>query len=622
MLGVVGPMVCVLWFMNDAAESQALSARQSVLEAYRGQLRLVRDQVDAYWRSRAVELEAQAGNAHDFARFIKAGFADSVVFLRADGSLVYPSPAVAPFADSGSDRADWRQAQTAEDRRNWAMAIGLYTNLAKSDPDVSLAARAAQGEIRSLLALQSGESGKRAAIQAILESFSVGRLVNALDLQGRMIAADEHLFALHLMEPADPRRARARGRLIGWINNYQSPMPSPQRLFLMGELLGMGVKPDTFPTYDAERLAARVLEAEPLHAGTGLEPTRVPDLWKLSGKEGRVIALLRTPAVMASMRGLVQPSAGAAFSVVPPGEKATGESVAAGPMLAGWQVAFTLIDKRSLDEAAGKRKAAYLWVGYLVVAALCLTGLVVGQFFRRQLRLARLKTDLVAAVSHELKTPLASMRLLVDSLLDDSEFDPRKTREYLALIAGENLRLTRLIENFLTFSRLERNRQHFEFAPVEVSTVMETVRDALGERFEHPGCHLDIQVEQGLPEVHADADALVTVLINLLDNAYKYTKDEKAIVLRAFREGDSLALEVRDNGIGIAPRERRRIFQRFYQVDRRLARETGGCGLGLAIVDSIVRAHSGRVNVVSQPGEGSTFTVLLPIRGTQQKAAA
>jgi len=246
----------------------------------------------------------------------------------------------------------------------------------------------------------------------------------------------------------------------------------------------------------------------------------------------------------------------------------------------------------------------------------------VGQFFRRQLRLARLKTDLVAAVSHELKTPLASMRLLVDSLLDDSEFDPRKTREYLALIAGENLRLTRLIENFLTFSRLERNRQHFEFAPVEVSTVMETVRDALGERFEHPGCHLDIQVEQGLPEVHADADALVTVLINLLDNAYKYTKDEKAIVLRAFREGDSLALEVRDNGIGIAPRERRRIFQRFYQVDRRLARETGGCGLGLAIVDSIVRAHSGRVNVVSQPGEGSTFTVLLPIRGTQQKAAA
>ena len=142
------------------------------------------------------------------------------------------------------------------------------------------------------------------------------------------------------------------------------------------------------------------------------------------------------------------------------------------------------------------------------------------------------------------------------------------------------------------------------------------------ERFEQPGCRLEVQVDPDLPDFHGDPDALVTVLINLLDNAYKYTRGEKAIVLRAFRSQQGIAFEVRDNGIGIAPRDHKRIFQRFYQVDQRLARETGGCGLGLAIVASIVRAHSGSVSVRSQSGEGSIFTVLLPIEIPRQRAAA
>jgi signal transduction histidine kinase len=173
---------------------------------------------------------------------------------------------------------------------------------------------------------------------------------------------------------------------------------------------------------------------------------------------------------------------------------------------------------------------------------------------------------------------------------------------------------------------LERNRQRFEFTQVQPASVAETAAGALRERWEQPGCHLEVEVEPGLPDISADPDAIVTVLINLLDNAYKYTRVEKTIGLRVSRERDSIAFEVRDNGIGIAPREQKRIFQRFYQVDQRLARETGGCGLGLSIVDSIVHAHGGKVSVQSQPGEGSAFTVSLPLNGPvrnrQQKAAA
>src|SRR5580693_3804300 len=232
-LGIVCPTACVLWFMNDAAESQALSARQSVLEAYRGQLRLIRDQVEGYWESRAAELDGQAGRGtpQDFARIVKAGLADSVVLLRADGSLMYPSASVASFADPAADRGDWRQAHALEEQHNWAAAAGAYARIAKFDPDVSLAARAAQAQIRSSLHTQ-----KEAAVRAILDYFASGRLVNALDLQGRMIVADEHLLALRLMSPYDGRRVGALRRLVGWVNYYEAPMPSAQRLFLMGEL--------------------------------------------------------------------------------------------------------------------------------------------------------------------------------------------------------------------------------------------------------------------------------------------------------------------------------------------------------------------------------------------------
>jgi signal transduction histidine kinase len=256
--------------------------------------------------------------------------------------------------------------------------------------------------------------------------------------------------------------------------------------------------------------------------------------------------------------------------------------------------------------------AVYAWVGFLVIAATTIAGLLVGQSFRRQLRLTRMKTNLVATVSHELKTPLASMRLLADALLRDAQFDPLKTRDYLELIVGENLRLARLIENFLTFSRIERNRQRFQFAETNPSDVVISAVRVMRDRLKASPCRLDVEVSDGLPSIRADEDALVAALLNLLDNAHKYTPGDKKISVRAYRDDGHLILAVKDNGIGIPAREQKRIFRSFYQVDRRLARETGGCGLGLSIVDFIVRAHGGAVEVNSQAGAGSTFSIVLP----------
>jgi two-component system phosphate regulon sensor histidine kinase PhoR len=207
------------------------------------------------------------------------------------------------------------------------------------------------------------------------------------------------------------------------------------------------------------------------------------------------------------------------------------------------------------------------------------------------------------------------MRLLVDCLLDDPELDVKKTREYLQLISGENARLSRLIDNFLTFARIERRRQRFEFSEVHAAEVVQSAVTAMRERFQTPDSRLDVDVSPNLPALHADGDALVTVLLNLLDNAYKYTPAEKRISLHAYRAEGQVVFEVEDNGIGIPPREQKRIFRRFHQVDRRLAPETGGCGLGLSIVEFIVRAHGGAVRVRSESGAGRTFRVSLPAGG-------
>jgi signal transduction histidine kinase len=302
-------------------------------------------------------------------------------------------------------------------------------------------------------------------------------------------------------------------------------------------------------------------------------------------------------------------SPGIQFIAIPPDGLADAEAIAAGPWLPGWQVSFFVMD----DAAPGNRQAAvYLAVGLAALSVMILAGVAAGQAFRRHLRVARLKTDLVAAASHELRTPLASMRVLVDGLLADAELDPAKTRDYLRLMAVENARLSRLIENFLTFSRLDRGGYRFAMAPADPSAIVGAAVEAVRDRLP-PTSTLAVDVEPSLPPVLVDLEAVGTALVNLLDNALKYTPGDQQIGVRARRDGARFVqFVVSDNGIGIPAHEQRRIFRRFYRVDQRLSRDTTGVGLGLSIVELIASGHGGTATVRSEPGTGSTFTLRLP----------
>ena len=606
-LGVAAPAACVLWFMNEAMTNQRDAAREKLADAYRGQLQLMRDKLDADWEKRAADLAREAASLPApaaFERAVLTGMADAVIALNADGSVAYPAPLGAQTGDALESRPDWLAARSMESQGFFSGAADSYARIAASDADVSVAARAMQAHIRCLV-----KSGKKAeAVSAIAEHFNTGRLMAGVDAQGRLIAADELLLALTLPGGDSPRYAPLARRLHDLVADYRGlPIPGPQRLFLTNEMHA------DFPTHAAERLASQFLESQVARPGSGvLEPSGLPDVWKLSAPGtrmvSRMVALYRTATVVAGMRKLI--GSNGTFDVAPPSPGTSAEWTSIGGRFPGWRITDPSA-VRALAGPAEPRTSRYVWIALAAIALVAMAAGIAAQSLRRQWRLARLKTDLVAAVSHELRTPLASVRLLVETLLED-ENPEGKTREYLEMIARENLRLSRLIGNFLTFSRLERNLRKFDIRVTEPERVVEAAVASAQDRLQSPDCHFAVEVSPGLPPVRADADALVTVLLNLLDNAYKYSPGEKRIVLRAACEDGHVVFAVKDHGIGIAPREQRRIFRRFYQVDRRLARESGGVGLGLSIVEFIVRAHGGSVQVESQPGKGSTFSVVMP----------
>ena len=288
------------------------------------------------------------------------------------------------------------------------------------------------------------------------------------------------------------------------------------------------------------------------------------------------------------------------------------EAAPLGDYLAGWSIELYFKGGDVFERAANQRIAAYTWTGTLVIAMILASGAVAAKAVGKQVKLNRLKNDFIATVTHELKTPLASMRVLVDTLLEGNYRDQQQVTEYLQLVTRENERLSRLIDNFLTFSRMERNKKAFQMRPVNPALIASLAAEAIKTKFERGNCRFVTNIPDDLPAVTADTDAMVTVLVNLLDNAYKYSHDEKRIELKLWREDGHVCLSVSDNGVGIPRRVARRIFRSFYQVDRSLSRRAEGCGLGLSIAKFIVDAHRGTISVESKPRQGSTFTVKLP----------
>jgi len=287
-------------------------------------------------------------------------------------------------------------------------------------------------------------------------------------------------------------------------------------------------------------------------------------------------------------------------------------TVAVGELFPKWKVEVYLKGYDIFENAADRQAAIYTWTGVLVVLLILAFGAIATQALGRQIKLNRLKNDFIATVTHELKTPLSSMRVLVDTLLEGNYNDQQQATEYLGLISKENVRLSHLIDNFLAFSRMERNKQAFEIVRTAPAEIAKAAAEAVYTKFNKKNCEFTVTIDDDLPAISADKNAMVTVLVNLLDNAYKYSYDSKQIELSVFGQDSYICFSVKDNGLGMTRRQIKRAFERFYQADSTLSRRAEGTGLGLAIVKFIVDAHKGRIDIESRPGKGSEFKVIIP----------
>ncbi|MEN3330767.1 MAG: two-component system, OmpR family, phosphate regulon sensor histidine kinase PhoR [Blastocatellia bacterium] len=230
----------------------------------------------------------------------------------------------------------------------------------------------------------------------------------------------------------------------------------------------------------------------------------------------------------------------------------------------------------------------------------------------RAMKLSQMKSDFVSNVSHELRTPLASIRVFGEFLKLGRVKDTAKMREYGEYIETESRRLTQLINNILDFSRIESGQKSYHFYPTDIGELVADTLKVFEVRLKQDEFTIHFEAAANLPRVAVDADAMTQALVNLLDNAVKYSGASRDITLRLDQRDEWVTIAVSDNGVGIPEEDQEKVFERFHRVSTGLVHDVKGSGLGLAIVKHIVEAHGGKVAIESRPGRGATFTIHLP----------
>jgi signal transduction histidine kinase len=234
----------------------------------------------------------------------------------------------------------------------------------------------------------------------------------------------------------------------------------------------------------------------------------------------------------------------------------------------------------------------------------------------RELALAKLKSDFVSNVSHELRTPLALIRLYAETLELGRIATAGKQHEYYEIIRKESERLTALINNILDFSRIESGKKEYSFRETDIAELVRSTLESYRFEIEQGGFQFEEKIENNVPSLLVDREAIARSLLNLVNNAVKYSSTEKYLGIHLYRQDSRVNLEVVDHGIGIPAKEHLKIFEKFYRVGDPLVHNTKGSGLGLSLVRHIIEAHGGGVGVESVPGKGSKFIITLPVQSS------
>jgi len=611
-IAVILPAVCLLWFMTQAVKNERLAIRQKLIDSYTSRAQ------DIFYKP-ADELINNSNN-----------FSASVIY-DANGRIIYPvQQEQMAIHSSNSIQKIWKLEFSDT---NYAEAIQEYEKTAKRSSVPNEIYECKISIIRCL-----NKQGK--IDNAIKICYESAYDVNIFTAEQ---TAKAKLMLINLYSRANHKDLLKE--LQNQLSNIsKADISTETRVFILEELIKTAEKSGLNEKIQTEIQAAqKIIDSATLAVMTAdyINPNTVflsqsektffkiptaPPLYGIFLKTGdrKILSLLTAEKMTQFWQKSVDDFTDElVFCRIydDKGQQVIGEETVEGELFStlnlknhftGWKAELYL-RQGVFKEAANKKMLAYIWVAATVIVLMLASTLLASKAVLKQAKLNKLKNDFIATITHELKTPLSSMRVLVDTLLEGRCESRQQETDYLHLISKENARLSRLIDNFLTFSRMERNKQAFDFAPTNPAQIAKAAAEAVQTKFNKENCKFNVTIEDNLPSIMADKDALVTVLVNLLDNAYKYSYDDKQIELKAFADKELVCFSAKDNGIGMTRRQMKKIFDRFYQADTSLSRRTEGAGLGLSIVKFIIDAHKGKIDVESKIGKGSIFTVTLPV---------
>jgi signal transduction histidine kinase len=342
-------------------------------------------------------------------------------------------------------------------------------------------------------------------------------------------------------------------------------------------------------------------------AGTAGRPVLV--LWRSSGDRTAMLAAFAHAFLDVPSPGVTWQLADPEGRVIAGDARASARSVAR--IIGNAEYPWTLHVGGASPTAGGSRRLLLAMLAAVLVFVWGAT-YVMARAIRREAAVARLQSDFVAAVSHEFRSPLTTMRQMAEMLEMNRLPSEERRQQYYGVLAGEAARLQRLVETLLNFGRMEAGAERFTFAEVDAAAL---VRDVVRD-IEPQARHAGTQIEMGAPasDIHvlADHSALALALRNVIDNAIKYSPRQSTVSVELKKEDDRAAISVIDRGTGIPPGEQHAIFQRFVRGRAAIDANVRGTGVGLSMVQHIVRAHGGEIRLDSEVGRGSTFTLLLP----------
>jgi signal transduction histidine kinase len=579
-VAVALPTVFFLYFLRRSLAGEGALAGAAAAVDMRNSLLIAQRQLDEFIRTlpalRSPEDETALSPSEKFARAMERGDANSVLIL---AELKPAYPLLSKYRDLNS--VDQAALQLREEKRGAAWL--------SSDAPVQ-------------------DWG------------------GARDISGRLILPTMQLQALLSPNIDQAEHKKLLAALTGRVLDYRPPLlPSGQRLFLAEEIHKIQ-RDFIFPFEEAEQLATDLLQLPlpPLTPGVlvpapGVKTRGEPEeeCWMVLGEGGRIAIFSHShifPALEAKVKN-TPATEGLSLQLQESKEPHLRGYLMhdnAGFRLPNFEI--RIYRELSVDsDLSSQRTQRSIAIGAAALAVIGIAGYFAIRRYLSMSRTTELRHDFLSTVSHELKTPLTSIRLLVETLCAGQYANPERTKQYAEVMQREIARLSHLVESFLTYTRLERGKLKFDFTETDPAQIAEHAVAIIGARF-RGNCEFVVEIAEDLPLLEADSDTLITAVLNLLDNAHKYSPDKKHITFRVTSEKNWVHFSVEDCGIGLTQADCRRVLQRYYRVDSANTRGIQGAGLGLSIVKNVAEAHEGELTVRSELGKGSIFTVSVPVR--------